>query len=463
VRTLANESDLWIDLHAHLFNTSDVPVREFIAHAAHRTEHPKWDAAIGWFLAYLGRRAPSYEAERVAIERAIGRRTLVAPPAHNPPKGRDWFWRIAWRYTRLLSEARRPRLVQLDDVDKITNTEKPKRPIDLFVTLGVDMECGVKGVARTPPEKQFDLTELLSEATIRGFDGCPHGVVMPMIGFDPRRHEGHPNSLDRVKARVESGSAIGVKLYPPMGFRPLGNTPEIDAQLHDLYDWATRFDVPITAHCSPANAVAGAENDARPGGWRPVLEHYEGLRLNLAHVGGIEKSDPSIPEQRKGWAEEAMDLIAEFHGKSLIFADVSNHDHGRGKVHDFVKDLADKTAPGTGREAVRGRLAFGTDFWFVFMHDAPAKFLHRYVDEIVTHFGTDALSRFAGGAAQEFLGFDLPQRQNRLRVLNWLCHLQTTPPGAFSIRPSLRRVLSLSPQEAAEIEAHGTANDGEHT
>ena len=444
MRALADVNGVWIDLHPHLFNATDLPVARFIERADRPTGVPILDRSIGWLLGRLAKGAPDAEEDRAKIQDLIDvpcEQSFAPDPGAEPI---DWFWRQMGRQARMITEARKSRLTMLCELNKMTQSGRAGAPIDLFVPLGVDLETGVDGVSPTPPSTQFELLELLSEATLRGRVPEVTGIVLPMVGFDPCREDGSErNSFERVQERVRSGRAIGVKLYPPMGFSPLGNGRDVEARLHRLYEWAASEHVPITAHCSPANAVRGAGQCARPAGWRPVLRMYDGLRLNVAHAGGL-GSD--------GWASEAIELMLDH---PTVYADVGNHDHGRQRVKAFVAELARLTQGSPNGDTVRRRLAFGTDYWFLFMHRDPAGFLHRYVDEVVLGLGADVLPRFAGGAAQEFLGFDVPDNQNRKRVLDRIVMLQRSGRGPFCLPLSLRRALRMTDAEVLSIESAG--------
>ena len=80
-----------------------------------------------------------------------------------------------------------------------------------------------------------------------------------------------------------------MKLYPPMGFFPIGgkNEREWDETLHALYEFCCTESVPIVAHCSPATALM-TTSLSRPSGWAVVLDQYPALRVCLAHSGGMD-------------------------------------------------------------------------------------------------------------------------------------------------------------------------------
>ena len=112
------------------------------------------------------------------------------------------------------------------------------------------------------------------------------------IGFDPWRQvvdeaQGNtPTALDVVKTAIETQGFIGVKIYPPMGFRATNNASvpqstfaglepvtipvagrgtKIDDALMKLYTYCNTNEVPIMAHCAPSQGpTADAALQAHP-------------------------------------------------------------------------------------------------------------------------------------------------------------------------------------------------------
>ena len=157
--------------------------------------------------------------------------------------------------------------------------------------------------------------------------------VHGFVGFDPlrqalfRRHGGPPEDepLAVVKKAVEDHGFIGVKLYPPMGFRATGNAAlgdafpkhvvaadglgpdagrKLDAELDRLYAFCAENNVPIMAHTSDSYGSAKDYGKrANPAAWIKVLEKYPALRINLAHFGGFNRGGTrENAEQSWGWA-----------------------------------------------------------------------------------------------------------------------------------------------------------------
>jgi len=130
---------------------------------------------------------------------------------------------------------------------------------------------------------------------------------------------------------------LGVKLYPPMGFRPIDNAslrdqfpaqvkspdsglgPDVgerlDEALKSLYVWCRDNNVPIMAHANNSNAThAGYGERAHPQYWALALQtkdakgnDFSKLHVNLAHFGGFEElfnnpKDQDKPELSWEWA-----------------------------------------------------------------------------------------------------------------------------------------------------------------
>ncbi len=153
-----------------------------------------------------------------------------------------------------------------------------------------------------------------------------------------------PHPLDQVKAAVTEQGFIGTKVYPPMGFFPIGNervdlSPQntsdewppdglsggfgptvaelskrpdlknalewgklgklLDAELLEFYRYCLLNDLPILSHTSGSqNSFREAAMRPAPSGWKLLLDRpsethagtiidYSKLRVNLGHLGGL--------------------------------------------------------------------------------------------------------------------------------------------------------------------------------
>lgn len=109
-------------------------------------------------------------------------------------------------------------------------------------------------------------------------------IVIPFAHIDPRR----PESLERLTMLVEQENFRGVKIYPPLGYRP-----DHEVLMNDIYPYMVEKDIPLIAHCSPGWVVSKditmkeAHALADPGNYRKVMDAFPDLRICLAHFGGI--------------------------------------------------------------------------------------------------------------------------------------------------------------------------------
>jgi predicted TIM-barrel fold metal-dependent hydrolase len=172
--------------------------------------------------------------------------------------------------------------------------------------------------------------------------------IHPFMAFDPLREALHRKSggpeadspLSLVKQAIASEGFIGVKLYPPMGFRAfnnagagddfpshvrraLGNEPgkKLDDILGELFTWCAASHVPVMAHAANTNAAGpGYGTRANPSHWISLLKQpgLSNLRINLAHFGGFEEGG----SYDRSWERS----IANFWQRSpaaLLYADIS--------------------------------------------------------------------------------------------------------------------------------------------
>ncbi|WP_230165042.1 amidohydrolase family protein [Roseomonas sp. CECT 9278] len=177
----------------------------------------------------------------------------------------------------------------------------------------------------SPMSKQIEVANLLGKCLARSTGA--RIVVHPLVGFDPARQVRHGDALAVVRDAVAHKGAIGVKVYPPMGFRPLGNGDRnagpfvdfletairnfgarLDDALLELYAYCNDEDVPIMAHCSPSQGRGpGFVQRAAPELWRPVLDRFPKLRVNLAHFGGV--AGEASPPRRGNEPEQAYESV----------------------------------------------------------------------------------------------------------------------------------------------------------
>ncbi len=333
--------------------------------------------------------------------------------------------------------------------------------------------------ARIPPARQVAIVGKLAQLSRDGLSGI--GAERPMwvhgfAAFDPRREveadlssvsgcvgdpidcmpvEQLPGAFLPVRYAIERGGFLGVKLYPPVGFRPIGNGvngqnasgmehlppgmgPKLDVELMKLYRYCVANDVPIMAHVGEANAFDERfKRFAHPDNWGQVLSQpgLSGLRLSLGHLGipeGVDTKKKKLTpgDIQNGWAWSAMKVMRVFPN---VYADLAN-----AKVNPEDRRLARVDAEilkhllkdATLRRLLSERLMFGTDF---FMNTLFRKDFDEY-DETVHDalrslgLGETFFEGFFSGNALRFLGVAGPAPTRALTRLRKFYDGHETPP-----------------------------------
>ena len=187
------------------------------------------------------------------------------------------------------------------------------RKVDLLIPSLVDYDWWLARGRRTEVilTQQMALMERIAVAT----QGRVHGFVpfCPFREAMTRRGSAPGESLTLVRDAIENRGFLGVKLYPPMGFAPYGNSPlqvwqgkpslpdaaqerafgeRLDAALRSLFVWCSDNDVPVMAHTNHSNGpyeefedLAGAQY------WDKALKEFRGLRVSFGHFGDTDTAD----------------------------------------------------------------------------------------------------------------------------------------------------------------------------
>jgi predicted TIM-barrel fold metal-dependent hydrolase len=207
------------------------------------------------------------------------------------------------------------------------------------------------------------------------------GKVFPFLAVDPRRI----GIMKLIEMKVDRGKGIfrGIKLYPPLGYLP--THPNLEA----VFEYCSRYDIPITMHCSPGGLQnfrrknyirswdgndhledfqSSCGNKSRfytaPEKWLPVLIKWPKLRINFAHFGGGEQLDSGDI----AWMNDILSMIKKY---PKVYTDVSYHTNEGlpQKITDIV----------TEHVILKSRLMFGTDFIMI-MLDKDLGGLDNYFD-----------------------------------------------------------------------------------
>jgi len=272
------------------------------------------------------------------------------------------------RYIRWALSYTRHRYELAEELDQLHGKVGQKSRIVLMTPAIVDFSKWLEDEDQLSIEEQVDVMARIA----RRRDGPRvHGFV----GFDPLRqalydhHQRKPTDKDPmavVRRAIEvarildgtltktTGGFVGVKLYPPMGFRAIDNkhlsddrfnepaylrSPDmglgseigrkLDAALSKLYTWCSANNVPIMAHTSHSlGPNSDYEDRADPVFWANVLKQdaFPRLRINLAHFGHFNKAvQYARPESYvdKCWEWTIGKIIASS-TEAYVYADISS-------------------------------------------------------------------------------------------------------------------------------------------
>lgn len=338
--------------------------------------------------------------------------------------------------------------------------------VDFSMWLAPPEEARRDGAA--PMKKQV---EVMARIARRKTGPRVHGFV----GFDPLRQAFHikrgmplsQSPFAVVQQAIETKGFIGVKLYPPMGFRPIDNAglkdafppyvstssvglgkdagKLLDIALLSLYIWCRDNNVPVMAHARNSNETYPTYGErAHPDLWSQLLQtkdahgkNFSTLRINLAHFGSFGEAFEEENDKEDTW-EWANGKLWDRFPNSSLFADVSyfnevlplvfkrnandpaieNHKVRLEKIKEFLVAFR-KRFPTSGRH-----LMFGTDWIMVGNAEGFPEFgrsasNERYTDS-VTEFLSDAgysedIDNILFHNAVRFLGLGVEDRERGTR------------------------------------------------
>jgi predicted TIM-barrel fold metal-dependent hydrolase len=201
-----------------------------------------------------------------------------------------------------------------------------------------------------------------------------------------------------VRAAIGKCGFIGVKLYPPVGFLPLGNDdPRLDQALTRLYLWCETYGVPITVHAGPGNIFDRAfEEYAKPRNWMEVVKAHPKLRLNLGHFGHQAQA-----KNHEYWIDEAVELMEL--PNSQVYADVADCEIP--VTEAYVEFLQQRL---TQHEVLKERLLYGSDWFMDELEPKPGFSVSDYLPKMNARlasrlFASDETGFFSRNALR-FLG-----------------------------------------------------------
>jgi predicted TIM-barrel fold metal-dependent hydrolase len=268
--------------------------------------------------------------------------------------------------------------------------------VGIFVGHLLDFDKWLYEASPVTPVQQNELATLLAIAS--------DGRFMSFVGFDPWRDVSTAGAaLAAVQDAVEQGGAVGVKLYPPMGFQVSGNPPalpvpggdglgtKINASLAALFEWCDKKGVPILVHTGATNYAPSGHEDAEPKHWADVLGAHPNLRINLSHIGGQTELESAL------WEQETLDLLAHPH----VYGDVACLDPKLSTPSSYWNDLKAKV---DANPVIAQRLLYGSDWFLLSDCASPASFEKDMRTTLTGVVGTERSVAVFGNNAVDFIG-----------------------------------------------------------
>lgn len=327
-----------------------------------------------------------------------------------------------------------------------------------------------ESVDASPLPRQVDVMGRLAR---RSTGAVVHGYA----AFDPLRQVFFEagqftafNPLDLVNRAIDDEGFLGVKLYPPMGFRPIGNasspcqtyprdildrltpgaTPEVatgqctprpaagslavgqklDAAMASLFDSLSQRSACVIAHAGNSNG-SGEDYGARADHayWIDVFRRWPTLRVMLAHFGGFSYPSASAPAgavlPESSW-EWTLGRYLKDNPDAPVFADLSYFTEIAGKTPAELAAYTSVFKRWIAEFDPECRhLAFGTDWTMLGLEASYEGYSRRAYDFFVQTCGLPqaAVDRIFWGNAARFTGL----RENdptRARLLEFYARHQ---------------------------------------
>lgn len=432
-----------VDAHNHIFNAMDIPVQGFVLDSVFSDAEFPLDVLVAALEFNLRRGAPDFFEDNVFLDDLLA--GIATPKRNSIGQSADAAYAEFLAEVEIthphwldliVTSGNRTKQLTSDDIfsraflwmhilthsrHAIVQLLKETYPdVALFTPAMLDMELWLRGDVTTSIPEQI----ALYEKVVR----IEQGRVHPFVGFDPLRQVnsasfGGESALDWVQDAVMNRGFVGVKLYPPMGFRASANTlirsrsrfhRAIEYALEDLYTWAEANDVPIMAHSSKSfGSQPGFEERANPIYWGNVLVRHPNLRVNFSHFGG---DTDLIENGRDSWAWIAASLMAEF---EHVYADAAFHDIGleisEPDLEAYFREIRNMfiAIPQTP-----DRLMYGSDWQVNIISPGFRQYLVRTSERYAEAFPNE-LPAFLGENALRFLGLDGADSGNRRRLLEF--------------------------------------------
>lgn len=277
--------------------------------------------------------------------------------------------------------------------------------VDQVLGALVDFDHWLMPLPQTAHEDQIKLHQLLSQLS--------GGYMRPLVAYNPWSDVlDNGKTLARVLDALDQRGFVGVKIYPPNGFRPFGNshspgiptTPgmpsaaDLDRVLLRLWEECSKRNVPVMAHTGNSMGSDDAHNEAAgPIGWQALITargSAHPAKVNLGHFGGDSSHDD--------WNAALAGMMATPQGAGL-YGDLGYWDEMRCRKGLATCSARQKFAKAVNEyPVVAERLMYGSD-WLMLSQERR---WDRYPYDILSALpdGLDPAAVFGGNAKRCFVG-----------------------------------------------------------
>ena len=305
------------------------------------------------------------------------------------------------------------------------------------------------------------------------FQNRPGSDMIYFVAYNPYRDywrgEKSGDALELVRSAIEEQGAWGVKVYPPSGYRAMGNKIKdrptgirsriaglqwdarygplprdknraLDEKLRELLHWCIKKDVPVFVHAGTGEFEAQKGYGfyhSDPSFWRDFLKDNPTLRLCLGHAGGADYWFGG--GKASGWGQLVYELCRTYPN---VYCEITTHAElvSANRQAYFVDRLAKsfddskKDGDKPYKYSFGKKLIYGTDWYLPDASDRDTvllaterAFLHK---KLRRHY------------KDYFFG-------NALRYLNAEGRLKGIGDSTSSIDKKLAEALSLAGEESA--------------
>jgi predicted TIM-barrel fold metal-dependent hydrolase len=308
---------------------------------------------------------------------------------------------------------------------RLINHEYPKA--DLFVHHMMDME---KGYGELPARLFDEQMQRMAKLNAR-FDG----KLLHFVAFDPFRRQ---DALETVKRGVALGG-VGVKFYPPTGYRAANNkrpnrpifasayrkarwdsrykgltNERLDAINEEFFQYCASNQVPIFTHCTPKGFEADKNYGrmADPSYWATVLARHPSLRLCFGHAGGeaywfadSTKAVKKKTQAARAFGTNVVDLCLRY---TNVFCEVGFLDpvldpDQMELLRNRLGSVVNLPSP-TGPWRFGDKIMYGTDWHMMHAVSGHREYLARFHELFATPELAMWHRKFFSGNAVVFLG-----------------------------------------------------------